>query len=112
MRNMNVVCCAVPQEDRRAQCGRRCRRPGCENLVWVEQGGEGRIHDYCRRTCARLHEAVRAPSQDSGQICQVEGCDRNVSVRPNGRAHDYCGRKCAMKHAHRQLGAGAHIAVT
>eukprot|EP01050_Picozoa_sp_SAG11_P012362 SAG11_NODE_1368_length_5097_cov_3.426170_7_plen_170_part_00 len=117
-----VLWCGVPQESRRrrrhAQCGRRCKRPGCEELVWVDEDGEGRIHDYCRRTCARRHrhEAVRTPSQDSGQVCRLDGCNRPVSVRRNGplagRAHDYCTKRCARKYAHRQLGAGVHIAAS
>ncbi|KAF0401860.1 hypothetical protein F8M41_009428 [Gigaspora margarita] len=62
---------------------KKCLRANCTNLRYVENG---RIHDFCGRTCAKLIPRCAHPK-----------CFNRCYIERDGRVHRYCGRTCARK---------------
>ena len=53
---------------------RRCRRPGCGNLVPVS--GRGRTRVFCGDACSRrFHNAARSPGGDGGAVSPGQAAD-------------------------------------
>src|SRR5580704_6630240 len=53
---------------------RRCRRPGCGNLVPVS--GRGRTRVFCGDACSRrFHNAARPPGGDGDAVSSVQAAD-------------------------------------
>ncbi|KAL6078972.1 TRUD domain-containing protein [Balamuthia mandrillaris] len=88
-----------------------CSFPGCTKAVFVEPT-TNRVHDYCGRTHATAHGALKAQPQAktttgvstpsssfATKVCGLPGCNKAVYVEPGtGKVHDYCGRTHAQKH--------------
>src|SRR5580704_14278586 len=53
---------------------RRCKRPGCGNLVPVS--GRGRTRVFCGDACSRrFHNAARSPGGDGDAVSSVQAAD-------------------------------------
>src|SRR5580700_6865686 len=53
---------------------RRCKRPGCGNLVPVS--GRGRARVFCGDACSRrFHNAARSPGGDGGVVSSGQAAD-------------------------------------
>ncbi|KAL6056406.1 TRUD domain-containing protein [Balamuthia mandrillaris] len=87
-----------------------CNFPGCTKAVFVEPT-TNRVHDYCGRTHATAHGALKAQPQakattgvapsssPAAKVCGLPGCHKAAYVEPGtGKVHDYCGRTHAQTH--------------
>mmetsp|Transcript_14240 Transcript_14240/g.19845 ORF Transcript_14240/g.19845 Transcript_14240/m.19845 type:complete len:409 (-) Transcript_14240:21-1247(-) len=122
----NIFGNSSPKSSHSTHTNNTCQYPGCTKPVFVENNGK--VHDYCGRTHAQLHQQqqntnpsnnnnlLSQPSQgnsspksshsQTNNTCLYPGCTKPVFVE-NGKPHNYCGRTHAKLHNQSSTGGSA-----